>query len=54
MLLGVDSKLKRERHVRDNVVGMTADVAFNNQLLDFLSMCGIVGRVSKVRLLSNR
>ena len=27
MLLGVDSKLKRERHVRDNVVGMTADVA---------------------------
>ena len=54
MLLGVDSKLKRERHVRDNVVGMTADVASNNQLLDFLSMCGIVGRVSKVRLLSNR
>ena len=26
MILGVDSKLKRERHVGDNVTGMTADV----------------------------
>ena len=43
MLLRVDPKVKRERHVRDNVTGITADVAAHSASEFFRCMCAIVG-----------